>query len=251
MHTVLTKPSPDAGLTQMVTRRSTGAPLMSLYAMSDLTPIPPKTNTHVRLNPGAVTMRKVGGTTSWKGQATAESAFHHEGLTGRVELPVATVQLNNERRAFGAREFETFKQRHAQPAKVPKPTFLSSVTPTSQDLQACIPHIFRSTADGKQQTQELKDEISRWTREFSRFVSDGNVAQRLEDESILALLGALNEVVDSSTGKARQLFYETSDSAGFTSALNQVETMSKSVRVMKEIEEFQDAKEEWSERTVR
>ncbi|KAI4658882.1 uncharacterized protein J4E79_006642 [Alternaria viburni] len=172
-------------------------------------------------------------------------------LEDHIKLPTATVALNNERRAFGAKEFEAFKQQHTRPNEVPKPSLLKSVAPTSQDLQACIPHIFRSTAEGKQQTQELKNEMTRWTHEFSRFVNDGNATQKSRDESVLTLLGVLNEAIDSSSGKMRQLFYETSDSAGFTSVLNQVETMSKSVRVMKEIEEFQDAKEEWSEQTVR
>ncbi|KAI4652459.1 hypothetical protein J4E93_002661 [Alternaria ventricosa] len=181
----------------------------------------------------------------------AESTPRRRGLRRHVDLPAATVALNIERRAFGAREYEAFKQRHAQPKKSLKPYFLTSVAPTNQELQDSIPHIFQSTAEGKQQTQELKNEISRWTQEFARFVDDTKATQSNKDGHVLSLLGALNEAVDSSTGKMRKLFYETSDSAGFTSVLNQVETMSKSVRVMKEIEDFQDAKEEWSEQTVR
>ncbi|KAI4679844.1 hypothetical protein J4E81_010249 [Alternaria sp. BMP 2799] len=174
-----------------------------------------------------------------------------KGLIRHVELPAATVALNNKRRAFGAREYEAFKQRYAKPENLSKPSFLTSVTPSSQDLQACIPHIFQSTAEGKQQTQELKNEVTRWTHEFSHFVIDRTATHKSRDESVLTLLGVLNEAIDSSSEKIRKLFYETSDSAGFTSVLNQVERTSKSVRVMKEIEEFQDAKEECSERTVR
>ncbi|KAI4610815.1 hypothetical protein J4E80_007843 [Alternaria sp. BMP 0032] len=194
-------------------------------------------------------MRGVGGVTSWEHQSSAESASRHRGLTRHVELPAATVALNNERRAFGAREYEAFKQRYAKPKKFLKPTFLTSVAPTNQELQDSIPHIFQSTAEGKQQTQELKNEMTRWTHEFSHFVDDGNATQNTRDENVLTLLGALNEAIDSSSGKKRQLFYETSDSAGFTTMLGQIETVSKSVRVMKEIEEFQDVREEWEERS--
>jgi hypothetical protein len=168
-------------------------------------------------------------------------------LDNHSELPDATVKLNNERRAFGAKEYEAFKQRYAQPKKVSKPSFLKSVTPNHQELQACIPYIFRSTAEGKQQTQELKQEISRWTQEFSRFVNSNEETQKNKDEFIMALLVALNEAVDSSSGRMRQLFYETSGSAGFAAVLQRVETISKSVRVMKEIEEFEDTKEEWEQ----
>ncbi|CAN9316016.1 unnamed protein product [Alternaria alternata] len=177
-------------------------------------------------------------------QPTGESELCKQGLPGHNELPVATVKLNNERRAFGAKEYEAFIRRYAQPKRVPKPSFLTSIMPTSQELQACIPYIFQSTAEGKQQTQELRDEINRWTEGFSRFINH-KAPPREKDECFLMLLGALNEAVENSSRGMRQLFYETSDSSGFATALDQVQTISKSVRVMKEIEEFEDAKEEW------
>jgi len=228
-----------------------GLPSVSMYAIPALPYRTPTSDAYMRAASTRVSVPGVGGVTSWEHQSTAESAPRHRGLTRHVELPAATVALNNERRAFGAREYEAFKQRHAQPKKVLKPSFLTSVAPRNQDLQACIPHIFQSTADGRQQAQELGSEITRWTYEFSRFVNDGSVTQRVKDECLLTLLGALNEAVDNSTGKRRKLFYKTSNSAGFTAALDRIGTVSKSVRVMKEIEEFQDAKEEWSEQTVR
>ena len=261
------------------------SPVVSMYAMTSLPERTARVDGYARPTPRGVSTQGLARVSSWIGQNSAESAnepstpsvhhtahtqsmgsseiyhkksgnlaestFRHERLTDHVELPAATVQLNNERRAFGAKEYEAFKQRYTKPKKFAKPSFLTSVTPNSQDLQACIPHIFQSTAEGKQQTQERKNQISRWTHEFSRFVNDGSVAQRVKDEGLLTLLGALNEAVDSSTGKKRKLFYETSDLAGFTSVLDRIETASKSVRVMKEIEEFQDVKDEWSEQTVR
>jgi len=203
-------------------------PSVSLYATSDL--------------PRRTHKRRAADSTSNQPSTSLED---------HSKLPTATVALNNERRAFGAKEFEVFQQRHARTKKAPKPSFLTSVAPTNQELQDSIPHIFQSTAEGKQQTQELKNEITRWSHELSHFVNDTKVTETDRDRCLLTLLGTLNEAVDSSTGRTRQLFYETSDSAGFMTLLNQVETMSKSVRVMKEIEEFQDTKEEWSERTVR
>ena len=194
----------------------------------------------------------------------ATSGFPHKALKARVvvpaptepstslrnhsELTTATVNLNNERRAFGAKEYETFKQHYSQQKKAAKPSLLTMPTPTSQELQACIPYILRSEIEGKQQTRELENEISRWTQEFSRFINDNKATPTDRDECVLTLLGALNEAIDNSTPRMRQLFYETSGSAGFADALNQVKTVSKAVRVKKEIEEFEDTKEEWEER---
>ncbi|KAI4681845.1 uncharacterized protein J4E84_007441 [Alternaria hordeiaustralica] len=252
-------------------------PVVSLYAMTSLPERTARVDEYARPTSTGVSTRGLARVPSWIGQDIAESAskpstpsvyhtahtqnmgssemyhkfenlaestFRHERLTDQVKLPAATVQLNNERRAFGAREYEAFKQRYTKPKKFAKPSLLTSVTPSSRDLQACIPHIFQSTAEGKQQTQERKNDITRWAHEFSRYINDTNVTQSNKDGHILRLLGALNEAVESSTGKMRKLFYETSDSAGFTSVLSQIETMSKSVRVMKEIEEFQDTKGE-------
>jgi hypothetical protein len=282
MHAILVKPSPKAEDIQKAMMKGTTSPhdqlditaytmsgsvsgesfgpiekhgrglsSMRMYAMSALPYRTPKTIANTDDTAGEALLKRAMDVRSWKGQPTAESEYPRKHSTGDRELPTATVELNNERRAFGAKEYEAFRQRYAQPAKVSKPSFLTSATPTGRELQACIPHIFRSTADGKQQTQERRNEIDRWTHEFARFVKDGSTTQRVKDECALALLGALNEAVESSSGRMRQLFYEASDSAGFAAALNQVESSSKSVRVMKEIEEFQDAKEEWEERTVR
>lgn len=275
IHAILTRPAPETEVIEMATIQGTALPCKQLcttayspsgssvfksfspaaeygrslpsvgmYAMSDL----PYTMSTAKAHVGAVsermsTQRAVYATPE-KRQPTDESEFCKEDLPGDSELSVATVKLNNERRAFGAKEYQAFLRQYTQPKRVQKPSFLTSIMPTSQELQACIPYIFQSMAEGKQQTQQLKNEINRWTEGFSRFVN--HKAPPLEkDEYFLMLLGALNEAVENSPRGTRQLFYETSDSSGFATALDQVQTISKSVRVMKEIEEFEDAKEEW------
>jgi hypothetical protein len=256
MHAILTKPSDKAEELQIHTMRDAYLPhkqrSIAAYSLSDSAfgeSSGPHADHGTRLP--LISLYATSVLPHRKSQVRTTIPAPRESSTSSrnlLELPVATVALNNERRAFGAKEYEAFKQRHAQPKRVSKPSFLTSVPPTSQELQACIPHIFQSTAEGKQQTQELKNEISRWTQEFSRFVHDDNATQKVRDECILTLLEALDEAVDSSTGRMRQLFYETSDLAGFTDTLNQVETVSKSVRVVKAIEDFHDAKEEWEKR---
>ena len=58
---------------------------------------------------------------------------------------------------------------------------------------------------------------------------------------------ALNTKVEQSNKRLRNLFYERSDDAGLMGALDAVEQCSKSVRVVKEIEDFQDARDDWEE----
>ncbi|CAN9310368.1 unnamed protein product [Alternaria alternata] len=277
IHAILTRPTPGTEVIEMATMQGTALsckqlctdayspsgssvfkssgpvakherslPSVRMYAIADLPYATPKAKAYVGAVSEGVSTQGAVYTTSWKSHPTDESEFCKEDLPGQSELSVATVKLNNERRAFGAKEYQAFLRRHAQPKRVPKPSFMTSIMPTSQELQACIPYIFQSTAKGKQQTQELKNEINRWTEGFTRFVNH-KAPPREKDECFLVLLGTLNEAVESSSRGMRQLFYETSDSSGFATALDQVQTISKSVRVMKEIEEFEDAKEEWEE----
>lgn len=224
-------------------------PRASLYTLSDLPYVTSEAKAHLGPGPGERSMQGVVRVSSSKNLPVVEKELRQNGSASHGNLSVATSKLNDQRRAFGAKEYKAFVQRHPQPKRFPKPSLLTPailkpVTPTSQELKACIPYIFRSTAEGKQQTQELRNEINRWTEGFSRFINH-KAPPREKDECFLMLLGALNEAVENSSRGTRQLFYETSDSSGFATALDQVQTISKSVRVMKEIEEFEDAKEEW------
>jgi hypothetical protein len=250
MHAILLKPSPRTEGTHMrrienteVSRESLG-----IAAYSSHSPLFGESSGPIeeRLAPVSLYTTSNSPFTNTDARMTVPSPnIPSSGLEIHSELPDSTTRLNNERRAFGAKEFEAFEQRQPQPKEVAKPSLLINVNSTSQDIQACIPYLFQSTAEGKQQTQELRSEISRWTQEFFRFVNDDKAPLEEKDECLLKLLGALNEAVECSSRSMRQLFYETSDSSGFKTALDQVQTTSKSVRVMKEIEEFEDAKEEW------
>lgn len=164
----------------------------------------------------------------------------------RGDLSQATQDLNAKRRAVGVREYETFKQRHPPPKQVHKPSFLKPTTPSVRELHDCIPYIFTSLPDGKQQTDELKYEIERWTQGLSCLVRDNKPGAE-SDAGLLALLATLNQTVEESAKSVRRLFYDVSESVGLSTILDQILIKSKSVRVMKEIEEFQDAKEEWED----
>ncbi|USP76631.1 hypothetical protein yc1106_03905 [Curvularia clavata] len=181
-----------------------------------------------------------------KRQRVEKIRIRQPNVVGQGDIPSATDDLNAMRRAVGVREYEAFKQRHTPPKQVQKPSFLKPIAPTIQELRDCIPYIFASLPDGKQQTQELRSEIERWAQGFSLFVRN-NKPDTESDAGLLALLTRLNEAVEKSAKSVRRLFYEVSDSIGLLETLDKVMMVSKSVRVMKEIEEFQDAKEEWED----
>jgi hypothetical protein len=160
-------------------------------------------------------------------------------------LSSKTISLNNTRHAIGGQEYEAFVKRHHQPTQHTNATkfnFLATPTPSIQELQACIPYIFHSVPESTRQTQERKEEIKRWAQDFSHIVES---TTRKQDENMLTFLTILNEAVENSSNRALKLFYSSTDSMGFAEALDRLQSVSKSVRVMKEIEEFQDARKEW------
>ncbi|EOA92168.1 hypothetical protein ACJQWK_03452 [Exserohilum turcicum] len=155
-------------------------------------------------------------------------------------------ELNARRRAFGAKEYEAFMKRHAPPKKVSKPSFLTAATPNIKELHECIPYLFGGQPEGKQQTEELKSEIRQWSLGFSLLVKH-EVLSANSDAGLLEILRTLNETVEDSSQRVRQLFYEISDLVGLPAALDRVLAASKSVRVKKEIEDFQDTKDDWQD----
>ncbi|KAH7558423.1 hypothetical protein J3E72DRAFT_24370 [Bipolaris maydis] len=179
-------------------------------------------------------------------QHTLEVQNELSSAVGQIVLPPEIVDLNARRRAFGEEEYETFRQYHSTEEKVQKPSFLTPATPTIRDLYNGILYLFGALSEGKQQTSELKFETERWIQGLSLLIKN-TTPDAESDEGFLHLLQMLNRTVEGSSKSVRQLFYEVSDPAGLLSALDQVSATSKSVRVMKEIEDFQDAKEEWED----
>lgn len=168
----------------------------------------------------------------------------------REETDIASeiISLNMERRAFAAKEFEAFKKRHVKPTK---PAFLSINTPDLPQLRAGMDYIFRAQPGGKTEQvrvaiKERQIEITRWTEGFHQFTKT-RAGDREKSGELVELLVSLNAAVERSNDKMRQMFYEASDKAGFIDAIEQLQESSKSVRIMKEIEEFQDAREDWDD----
>ncbi|EUC44955.1 hypothetical protein COCMIDRAFT_37284 [Bipolaris oryzae ATCC 44560] len=185
-------------------------------------------------------------TPSQNHQHTLEVQNELSSAVGRIDLSPETIDLNARRRAFGEDEYEAFRQRHPTEEKARKPSFLTPATPTMKDLYDGILYLFGSLPEGKQKTDELKFETERWIQGLSLLVKN-TTPDAKSDNGFLHLLQTLNRTVEGSAKSVRGLFYEVSGSAGLLDALDQVSATSKSVRVMKEIEDFQDAKEEWED----
>ena len=68
-----------------------------------------------------------------------------------------------------------------------------------------------------------------------------------QNEMMVDFLICLNRSVEKSDDRMKRLFYQSVEYAGIHGVLDKLQTVSKSVRVMKEIEEFEDVKEEWKD----
>ena len=66
-------------------------------------------------------------------------------------------------------------------------------------------------------------------------------------QELIELLITVNEVVDRSRTNIKTLFYKSCAQARMEDVLEELQKGSKSVRITKEIEEFDDAWDEWKD----
>lgn len=177
------------------------------------------------------------------------------------ELPVTIVLLNERRQLSGSKEFMEYQHKHHPPKPTSKPSFLILEVPTISQLHDGLIYIFgdfhstatrHATFNGDNQ----KKEIIRWTQGLERLLDSWafestlssphstEVMQAHRNEMIDLLIG-LNGLIEESDDKMKRAFYHGTEQAGIDELLNKLQTVSNSVRGMKEVEEFKDVREEW------
>lgn len=72
-------------------------------------------------------------------------------------------------------------------------------------------------------------------------------ARHANQNEMIDLIVALNDSIEKSNDVMKRHFYQATERAGFDGVLGKLQTVSRSVRAMKEIEEFQDARDEWKD----
>jgi AMMECR1 domain-containing protein len=72
-----------------------------------------------------------------------------------------------------------------------------------------------------------------------------HVLEKRDYERGLEMLVVLNEAIDKSDQTRRQMFYQAVEETRFTEVLDELQQKSKSIRVVKEVEEFEDTKDDW------
>jgi hypothetical protein len=178
-----------------------------------------------------------------------------------LRLPSGIVELNRQRQLIGSREFELWKRQLSAQVPVVKPSFLTLEVPTMGQLRDGLTYIFRPYAQRMARKPEpglveRKNEIVRWIQGLDHFVKScvstsiwspvkRNAENRGQGNDVVDLLVHLNGSIEKSDKEIRELFYQASEHAQIDNALNKLQTTSKSVRVMKEFEEFEDVREEW------
>lgn len=169
-------------------------------------------------------------------------------LKAKPVLSSALINLNNERRAYAIREFDEFAKNHRKQAK---PFFLAVSTPSAKQLKDDLSYIFTRPKDRKKEPTVLQ--IQQWTSEMSTWIQSLENCVEASAQSgdsgpdLIELLVALNHAIDQSDENTRALFYEAADHMELPNVLDQLHNKSKSVRILKELEEFEDARDDWNE----
>jgi hypothetical protein len=177
------------------------------------------------------------------------------------EFPAAIVLLNERRRLISSKEFVEYQKKY-HPLKPPsKPPFLAPEIPTVSQLHDGLIYAFRyfqSTStphatfhDAHQRkvifhwTQGLERLIDSWVSESALPSSDWKESKQTEWNEVIDLLVGLNGLIEESDDRMKRVFYLSTEQGGIDELLHKWQVLSNSVRGMKELEEFNDVREEW------
>ena len=168
-----------------------------------------------------------------------------------VHVSPAIANLNKERQAVAIKEFDAYGKQHGrivQEHTITRRDIVGPVTPPSppRDHDSALGPVEPSEDEGVTNTitdTELqKQEVAQWMKEFRDNTQDG-----IDPEVVLEVLVALNESMETASSELKTVFYAASDEEGFISILENLGNRLMSTRVMKEIEEFIDAREDWKD----
>jgi hypothetical protein len=197
-------------------------------------------------------------------------AVHHPAPAPKPEsekqarhLPAAIVLLNERRQSIGAKGFKDFQEKHHPPKPPSKPSFLTLEIPTVPQLLDGLDYIFRPfpPAAARQtivNRDERKREILRWTHGLDHLLnswvsepiispSDSKEAKQVKGNEMVDLLVCLNGLIDETDDRMKRVFYQSTEQGEIDGVLDKLQRVSKSVRGMKEVEEFEDVRGEWKD----
>ena len=165
------------------------------------------------------------------------------------------------RREIGAQEFYEFTEKRPD---LLRPLFLATTVPSTREIREGIVFILQPlpvsdpAEAGHVATARARD-ISLWVHGLNHLL-DLLVSNmhRADDPAAVGVLGLphneavdliihVNEAIQTSNPTARTVFYKASSAANIDQAWQKLERLSKSVRVTKEIEEFEDERDEWQD----
>jgi hypothetical protein len=179
------------------------------------------------------------------------------------QLPAAIVLLNERRQSTGAKGFKDFQEKYHPPKPPSKPSFLTLEIPTVPQLLDGLDYIFRpfplaTTRQTVANRDERKREIFRWTEGLDHLlnswvsgpISSPSASKEVKQakwNEMVDLLARLNGLIDESDDRMKRVFYQGTEQGEIDGVLDKLQRVSKSVRGMKEVEEFEDVREEWKE----
>lgn len=187
------------------------------------------------------------------------------------QLPQDVRAINEQRQLVGSREFQKFQAKYQLRVQPSKPSFLKRTAHSIPDLREGIDFVFRpvySSTNGMKlsSAEERKREVIKWIEALDSIVEtafpasetasspssgphlskplDGQLHSSTANE-LVDLLATLNRALEQSEPVVRRNFYHASQLAHLDQVFDRLQRVSKSVRCRKEIEEFEDMREEW------
>jgi hypothetical protein len=166
-------------------------------------------------------------------------------------LPPSIVALNVKRQR---NVLKSSPEMHEPPKKseMKRPPCLDVIMPqpTVHELSNSLVYVFNpmhqvhSTANAQERRSSLDKDVGVWIHLLDHFArNDVEVAK--QQKQLVELLATLNDCLDKAPDSARRSFYHVSSTRHIDALLQRLVEKSGSVRLEKEVEEFEDVRDEW------
>ena len=159
-------------------------------------------------------------------------------------LPPSIIALNAQRKANA---WESIRRPKTAFVPLPpgRPTCFNVNKASTTDLRQGLKYLLSSNA---MPSPDLAKDVNTWIRLVENSVDSWMVSQSTD---LVDLLIDLNNGLEEAPGDRRRTFYNTSSAAGIDASLMKLVERTRSVRVEKEVEDFEDTREDWLASTTR
>lgn len=179
---------------------------------------------------------------TYKSIATTTLPIRQPSRAKLPDLPPSIMSLNIQRQQVVSVSKPRPPPAIIEEAVPARPTSFPVANANVEELIQGLNFILSPSASGN---PNLAADILTWVCLFDNLIRSSSLVAPLDGATFLDLIILMNEQLETAADDRRRIFYDTTSKAGIDGTLQRLFKASRSVRLEKEVEDFEDAREEW------